>query len=284
MKKFTANTLRTSLEDRLKAESKKTGADIQRLRRNVAFDRLIIRLFQMSSPPWALKGGYAMQLRTDSARTTKDVDLALRDTKVFSDDLGKRINAIREIIIQQASLDLGDFFQFKISPPQKELDAPPDGGARFHVEVTLADRSFEKFHLDVGAGDVWSDPLELLDSSDALSFAGFKSQKLPAIPKEQQFAEKLHAYSLPRLDGRPNSRAKDLIDMNLLMDSSLDKSKLKSVIQETFAKRNTHAFSMDIEKPPESWQTLYPKLAEECNLDPSLENGFSKLKEFLKSL
>lgn len=284
MKKFTADTLRTSLEDRLKTEAKKTGVDIQRLRRNVAFDRLIIRLFKMSSPPWALKGGYAMQLRTDSARTTKDVDLALRDAKVFADDTEKRIDAIRDIIIQQASLDIGDFFQFKISPPQKELDAPPEGGVRFHVEVTLADRSFEKFHLDVGAGDTWSDPLDLLDSSDALSFAGFKSQKLPAIPKEQQFAEKLHAYSLPRPDGRPNSRVKDLIDMNLLLETTLDKSKLKIALKETFAKRNTHALSMDIKPPPDFWKTQYPKLAEECDLDTSLENGFNKVKEFLKNL
>lgn len=284
MKKYVnATTLRKSLEDRLSSEAKKTGVDIQRLRRDVAFDRLIVRLFQMPSPPWALKGGYAMQLRTDSARTTKDVDLAIRDAKVFTEDVNKRTEAIRDIIIQQAALEIGDFFQFKISDPIKALEAPPEGGARFHVEVTLADRTFEKFHLDVGIGDVWNDPLDMLDSSNALTFAGFESQKLPAISKEQQFAEKLHAYTLPRPEGRPNSRAKDLIDMNLLLQESMNAEKLKTAIKETFDGRNTHVFSIDIKPPPDSWETIYPKLAEECGLDTSLKNGFKMVKEFLKS-
>ena len=36
------------------------------------------------------------------------------------------------------------------------------------------------------------------------------------ISAEQQFAEKLHAYTLPRLE-RVNTRTKDLIDMVLLI-------------------------------------------------------------------
>lgn len=285
MKKFTnANSLRISLEDRISKEAKKTGADIQRLRRDVAFDRFIIRLFEMPSPPWALKGGYAMQLRTDSARTTKDIDLAVRDASIFTVDEHQRIDAIREIVIQQATLDKGDFFQFKVSLPIKDLDAAPEGGARFHVEAILADRTFEKFHLDIGIGDVWNDPLDMLDSSDALAFAGFISQKLPAIPKEQQFAEKLHAYTLPRGKDRPNSRAKDLIDMNLLLKGHLDTTKLSSALQKTFARRKTHPLSLEIEPPPPSWEKTYPMMAEECGLDKSLESGFNAIKEFLKTL
>ena len=74
-----AATFRAALEDRISNHSKKSGKDIPRLRRDVAFDRLLVRLFKMPSPPWALKGGYAMQLRIESARTTKDVDLALKE-------------------------------------------------------------------------------------------------------------------------------------------------------------------------------------------------------------
>jgi len=52
--------------------------DIQRLRRQVAFDRLLARLFHENNPPWLLKGGYAMELRLKFARTTRDIDLAIR--------------------------------------------------------------------------------------------------------------------------------------------------------------------------------------------------------------
>jgi hypothetical protein len=76
-------------------------------------------------------------------------------------------------------------------------------------------RVFERFDLDVRIGEVLIEPLENLESNDYVAFAGFGSQIFPSISREQQFAEKLHAYTLPRPEGRPNSRVKDLVDMNL---------------------------------------------------------------------
>lgn len=285
MKQYTdAESLRQALEARISNISKKEGIDVQRLRRDVAFDRLLVRLFQMSSPPWALKGGYAMQLRTESARTTKDVDLALKEAKLFSQDAEKRIQAIRDLLIQQANLDLGDFFTFLVSPPTQDSNAAPEGGARFHVIARLADRDFQKFSIDVGMGDVWSDPLDQLDSSDVLEFAGFESLKLPAIPKEQQFAEKLHAYTLPRADGRENSRVKDLIDMNLLIDAGLENKKLLRSLEETFKLRGTHLLNLNINAPPNSWNVPYAEMAEECRLVKDIDVGFKVLQSCLEKL
>lgn len=42
----TPAAFRRALEDRLQAIAKKEGIDLQRLRRQVAFDRLLARLFQ----------------------------------------------------------------------------------------------------------------------------------------------------------------------------------------------------------------------------------------------
>jgi hypothetical protein len=70
----TAAAFRHALEDRLKDISRKEGVDLQRLRRQVAFDRLLARLFHAGKArtlPWVLKGGYAMELRIAVARTTK---------------------------------------------------------------------------------------------------------------------------------------------------------------------------------------------------------------------
>ena len=77
----TAASFRRALEDRLQAIAKNEGVDLQRLRRQVAFDRLLARLFQAEDPnnlPWVLKGGYAMELRMKAARATKDIDLTMR--------------------------------------------------------------------------------------------------------------------------------------------------------------------------------------------------------------
>ncbi len=77
----TAAAFRRALEDRLQDIARREGVDLQRLRRQVAFDRLLARLFQGGEPRtllWVLKGGYAMELRIKAARTTKDVDLTMR--------------------------------------------------------------------------------------------------------------------------------------------------------------------------------------------------------------
>jgi len=48
---------RKALEERLKQKSKADQVDLNRLRRQVAFDRLLARLFRDDAPPWAQKGG-----------------------------------------------------------------------------------------------------------------------------------------------------------------------------------------------------------------------------------
>jgi hypothetical protein len=50
----TAFAFRRALEDRLNAASKAEGVDLQRMRRQVAFDRLLVRLFAEGNPPWRL--------------------------------------------------------------------------------------------------------------------------------------------------------------------------------------------------------------------------------------
>ena len=78
IKKYqTPVAFRRALEDRIKVKSRERGTDIQRMRRSVAFDRLLCRLFASTDNRWILKGGYAMELRIQAARATKDIDLSL---------------------------------------------------------------------------------------------------------------------------------------------------------------------------------------------------------------
>jgi Nucleotidyl transferase AbiEii toxin, Type IV TA system len=74
----TAGAFRKALEERLKSMSQTEQIDINRLRRQVSFDRLLARLFREDSAPWVLKGGYALELRFKSARSSIDIDLTLQ--------------------------------------------------------------------------------------------------------------------------------------------------------------------------------------------------------------
>ena len=53
----TPESLRRALEDRLLALVRREGGDVQRWRRQTAFDRLLCRLFHESSAPWLINGG-----------------------------------------------------------------------------------------------------------------------------------------------------------------------------------------------------------------------------------
>src|SRR6266542_2788919 len=80
----TAGAFRTALEARLNERAHRDGVDLHRLRRQVAFDRLLARMFDPSQPVrdgWILKGGYALEMRFHMARSTKDLDLTVRTTR-----------------------------------------------------------------------------------------------------------------------------------------------------------------------------------------------------------
>ncbi len=73
-----------ALTPKVNALSKDTGYNVQRIRKIIAFEQFLSRLFSNSSKDWILKGGFAMELRIKNARTTKDVDLAYRDLSLSS--------------------------------------------------------------------------------------------------------------------------------------------------------------------------------------------------------
>jgi hypothetical protein len=73
----TASDFRKSLEARLQGLATKTGMDLQRLRRKVAFDRFLARIFTQEKSRFFLKGGYAMELRIANSRAKDLIDMVL---------------------------------------------------------------------------------------------------------------------------------------------------------------------------------------------------------------
>ena len=286
MKYQNAVSFRQALESRLTQLSKDIGIDLQWLRKQVAFDRLLARIFlKEDKPRWLLKGGYAMELRfSHLARVTKDMDLSL--PSIFPEIKEKQIpQSIRDEIQDLASHDLGDSFVYEIQAPIKELDAAPYGGARFPVGVKLAQRKFTNFNLDVGIGDVVIFEPEWREDHNFLKFADIPSVTIPLLPREQQFAEKIHAYTLPR-EGNLNSRTRDLVDMVLLIEQgALDAVKIKKAMEATFKRRKTHSVPVDLLPPPENWVGSYETLAQDCGVSKKrMDEAFDLLKNFWNEL
>ena len=271
---------RRALEDRLKTLAQKEKTPLGRLRRRVAFDRILARLFADDKSMWLLKGGYALEFRFQNvARTTKDIDFSLSKMRDPSSD--KILDALR----REAGRDTGDWFEFLIGTPMMELEQAVYGGWRYPVECRLDDRLFSRFHLDIGVGDaVISDP-EWRTGQDFFSFAGISPPNVALLPLDQQFAEKIHAYSFPRRE-RPNSRVRDLVDVVLLLDYGLpNKKSVVRSLRATFERRGTHLLPDKLIPPPESWGASYQKLADECGVSKkSAAGAFALLKKFWSDL
>ena len=273
----TATDFRKSLEVRLKSIAEKTTQDLQRLRRKVAFERLLAHIFHQDSDGFILKGGYAMELRFRTARATKDIDLTCLH-RASNDAILIESIIVRELR-QLMRLDLNDYFTFEISTARRDLDNAPYGGARYSVSSFVDNRLFVQFQLDVGA-DVLVDEIEQIKGSDWLEYCGIEAPRMRMISAEQQLAEKFHAYSLPRKE-RLNSRVKDLVDMLLLVEHrDFNAESFKVALQKVFRARNTHTIPASLDTPPDEWNPLYQALADECGIKQKMPQAFRELNQF----
>jgi len=126
-------------------------------------------------------------------------------------------------------------------------------------------------------------PLETIICRDWLGFAGIESAQVRMIAREQQFAEKIHAYTLPR--SAANSRVKDLVDLALLIGSGgLDRQRILDALRLTFERRGTHDLPAGLVAPPADWQIPFQGLAEECGLQTDVAAVFAGVQEYFEEV
>lgn len=266
MRYASAPAFRQALEAHLGAASRASGRSIARLRKEVAFDRLLARLITTAPDRWLLKGALALDYRFgDRARTTMDIDLA---------SAGDEATAIADLLAAQA-VDLGDFFDFALERTGA-LDRRLDGAAvRFHVLAELAGRVFDEFVLDVGFDPPAGVEPDRLRGPDLLAFADIAPVEVPALPIEIQIAEKVHAYS--RTYGEralAATRVKDLVDLVLIATVAEPQAdRLRVAFETTFARRASHGLPTSLPRPPADWHVPYSRMARDIGLDPDPSVG-----------
>ena len=283
----TPQAFRNALETRLRRQAQRQGTDLQRLRRRVAFERLLARLFSQQDPPWLLKGGYALELRLQGqARSTLDLDMAVPDPEQLQllappESGDPLIPTVYEYLQEAAERDLGDGFRFHLSRPKEERSGAPAGGLRCSVEALLAGRVFAQFHLDVGLGDAVQGQPEWIEGDPMLGFAGIPATRVALYPVAQQFAEKVHAYTFPWPD-RENTRDKDLVDLVLLLHLNLlEPEAVRQALAATFTVRSTHPLPEQLPPPPDNWAGSYTAQARDLHLPAqSLEEAISYLETY----
>jgi hypothetical protein len=159
---------------------------------------------------------------------------------------------------------------FTVRPDIVHPDIRNDGmqydGMRFRAECSLAGKIYGRpFGIDAAFGEPMFGEPDLMVAEDVLGFAGIIPTTLRVYPVETHIAEKLHAYTMPRL--RPNSRIKDLPDLALIATAGpMDANRLRAAIDQTFAFRGTHDVPDHLPEPPKSWIEPYAAIAKEDRL------------------
>lgn len=264
MRYATAADFRRALEQRIKSSADGDASAIARIRKRVAYDRLLARLAAVAPGDWAVKGGFALDLRlADRARATQDIDIAWRE----------HATELTEALIASSTHDANDFFTFLI----ERTNDPSDrlGGAhRFRVGASLAGRLFETFLLDVGTLDDSLEPVDMLAAPGLLDFADITPVIVPLLPLATHVAEKLHAYTRVYEGGRESTRPKDLIDLVLIGRSfALDARALRCAIDEIFDHRGTHPRPPALPAPPKSWSLPFQRLAASVGVEEGLSEA-----------
>jgi hypothetical protein len=124
-------------------------------------------------------------------------------------------------------------------------------------------------------------PLETARCRDWLGFVGIEANEVAMIPREQQVAEKIHAYTLPH--PTPNSRVKDLVDLALLIGSGdLDEERLSEALRLTFERRKTHELEAVFAPPSADWEIPFAAVARECGISTDLALVFVQVSDYLE--
>lgn len=245
-----------ALEARLRTRAQQEGRPMNRARQTLIMERFLARVVGEFGDTTILKGGLALELRLNSARATRDIDLRLYG---HPRDIFRRLQV-------SGRVETGDFLLFEVmidaEHPAIEADGLPYEGMRFIIEPFLAGRRYgDPFGLDVVLAEPCFGTPDVLQGTGILDFIGLPRPSFPSTPITAHIAEKLHAYTLPR--PRPNSRVKDLPDIALLASiGGLDSSILSGAIRETFLQRGTHPIPTSLPEPPTDWILPYRRMAQ----------------------
>lgn len=264
--------LRSAIADRLRPLAKDRGIPLANLQRQLAYDRLLCRVFASDPERWVLKGATAMLARIGpGARHTRDVDLLHREGGLQEAELALR---------RAARLDLHDFFTFTLAAGQLLTQAGQ--ALRVPVEADLGVKRFATFHVDLVAALTMTGAPASFARIVPVEIPGLSSAGYLVYPLADHLADKVCALheTHQRASGQqdPSTRYRDLADLAVFAHSvTVDAAELIAALDSEAARRRL-ALPQTVTIPADAnWRRGYARIArdapllQERDLGPALE-------------
>ena len=197
----TPAAFRRALTDRLKGLAKKSRWTLPQLQRQIAYDRLLERLY-MVNETWVVKGATALIARDIGVRGTIDVDVY----REVSGEVAERD------LRSAAALDLGDWFRFELGAAQQMDDGK---GLRVPVTTYVGVTVWVEFRVDLVGSDLrMTGDAEHVPPLAQLLMPNIEQHGYRAYPLVDHIADKFAAIFQRYGDLQvPSTRYRDLVDL-----------------------------------------------------------------------
>jgi hypothetical protein len=267
---------RRALTDKLKNAAKESRWTLQQLQRQMAYDRLLERLYLVDEG-WIVKGAAALLARDLGVRATIDID-------VFRNIA--RETAERELR-DAAGKDIGDWFRFEIGPPQAIRDGA--SGARLPVKAYIGTTVWAAFHVDLVGSEVTmtGDP-EKVPALARVVMPDVEQHGYRAYPLVDHIADKVAATFDRYGDSEaPSTRYKDLVDLVAIVTEASVKAQPQMAALASEANRRGITLPPRFDVPDRSlWERGYAAEAARSLLPvaPTLDEALTIVRPFLDPL
>ena len=246
------------LEGRIARLAHERGTTPARFRRLVGFSVLCETLAEAVAqgliPLFFIKGGVAVELRLGlAARATRDLDVGLCAEP----------EQLLPVFDRALAVGYGEF-TLRRRGEARVLD---NGARALEVTMTLRGRAWATVDVDLAPAtmDAQTDSVAPM-SLHELGLG--QPRSVPCLALSEQISQKIHALTEPMPRGRPNTRARDVLDI-LLLDSRLgtDVAAVCAACERTFGERAAHKWPIFNFEFPTEWAPALALLVQDAGYD-----------------
>lgn len=269
----TPAAFRAALTDRVAQAAKESRWSVQQLQRQVAYDRLLERLYLVDDG-WVVKGATALLARDLGVRGSLDIDVYR--------EVGRE--TAEADLRRASSLDVGDWFRFEIG-----MASASDKALTFPVRAVIGLTTWVEFHVDLVGTD-----LRMTGQPDDVPplargvIPEVWQRGYKAYPLVDHVADKVAAtYQRYGPQQNPSTRYRDLVDLvSIVVGASVAADVQREALVSEFERRGLE-LPTNFEVPDHAlWETGYAREARRSllSIGQTLDKALGVVRPFIDPL
>jgi hypothetical protein len=215
---------------------------------------------------YAIKGGFAVELRHNAAaRTSEDIDLILAGEH-------QAIEILRNILPAK-----WDAFEFQIKSEEQREHV-----VRVNLRVRFNRVDWGTIKIDVIDASITD--VERVENVAIERFGLPPASPVACLSRPHQIAEWIHCTTRPEIDGNRKNRARNIVDIYLFDTlATTDDGAVGDACITTFEREATHAWPLD-PAFPDAWVATIAEVKEEVGLETTPEEIITHVTSYIKRL